>query len=74
MKIDRIKTPRLTLRRFSADDWRDLYEYLSQEEIVKYEPYGVYTEEAAKVEAVRLIGNRDYTGILERVESYINKI
>jgi RimJ/RimL family protein N-acetyltransferase len=46
-------TAQLTLRRFSADDWRDLYEHLSQEETVKYEPYGVYTEETAKAEAAR---------------------
>jgi RimJ/RimL family protein N-acetyltransferase len=51
--MNKIKTARLTIRRFSADDWRDLYEYLSQEETVKYEPYGVYTEEAAKDEAIR---------------------
>jgi RimJ/RimL family protein N-acetyltransferase len=48
-----VDTPRLKLRRFSADDWRDLYEYLSQEETVKFEPYGVFTEEMAKAEAAR---------------------
>jgi RimJ/RimL family protein N-acetyltransferase len=48
-----VDTPRLKLRCFSADDWRNLYEYLSQEETVKFEPYGVFTEEMAKTEAAR---------------------
>lgn len=46
-------TERLIIRRFTCDDWKDLYEYLSQEEVVKYEPYEVYTEEACKQEAQR---------------------
>jgi RimJ/RimL family protein N-acetyltransferase len=48
-----VKTTRLTLRRFTTDDCRDLHEYLSQEETVKFEPYGVYTEEMARAEAIR---------------------
>ena len=34
-----IETDRLILRRYGKDDLRDLYEYLSDEEVVKYEPY-----------------------------------
>lgn len=48
-----LETERLSLRRFTCDDWRDLYEYLSLEEVVRYEPYEVYTEEACKQEAQR---------------------
>jgi RimJ/RimL family protein N-acetyltransferase len=51
--IKQKKGVHLTLRRFTSDDWQDLHEYLSQEETVKYEPYGVYSEEAAKAEAAR---------------------
>lgn len=47
-----LETERLILRRFSYDDWRDLYEYLSQESVVKYEPYGVCTEDECKEEAL----------------------
>ena len=47
-----LETERLILRRFTSDDWRDLHEYLSQETVVKYEPYNVYTEEESKEEAV----------------------
>ena len=48
-----MKTERLLLRRFAPDDWRDLFEYLSQEEVVKFEPYDVFTEEASRQEAER---------------------
>jgi len=46
-------TKRLLLRRFTPDDWQDLFEYLSQESVCRYEPYEIFTEEAAKNEAVR---------------------
>lgn len=48
-----METQRLLLRKFDTDDWSDLYEYLSDKEVVKYEPYGILTEEACKQEAVR---------------------
>lgn len=51
MLFENIETDRLIIRRFSKEDWRDLYEYLSQEEVVKYEPYEVLSEEGAKEEA-----------------------
>jgi Acetyltransferases, including N-acetylases of ribosomal proteins len=41
------------IRRFSPDDWLDMFEYLSQESVVKYEPYGAFTEDDCKKEAVR---------------------
>ena len=46
-----METERLVIRRFCIDDWCDLYDYLSQEETVKYEPYEVFTEEESKNEA-----------------------
>lgn len=45
-------TERLIIRRYKEDDWKDLHEYLSNEEVVKYEPYEVYTEEASKEEVI----------------------
>jgi [ribosomal protein S5]-alanine N-acetyltransferase len=48
-----METDRLILRRFTEDDWQDLYEYLSQEIVVKYEPYGIFNEEECKQEAIR---------------------
>ena len=34
-----LETDRLILRRYHQEDLQDLYEYLSDEEVVKYEPY-----------------------------------
>ena len=48
-----METARLLIRRFSSDDWRDMFEYLSQESVVKHEPYDVFTEDGCKQEAVR---------------------
>ncbi len=48
-----MKTDRLILRRFESGDWRDLYDYLSQESVMKYEPYGVFSEEESRREAAR---------------------
>lgn len=48
-----METDRLILRRFESEDWRDLYDYLSQEAVVKYEPYGVFTEAESRREATR---------------------
>lgn len=47
-----LETDRLILRRFHKDDWQDLYEYLSDEAVVRYEPYGAFTEEECKQAAI----------------------
>lgn len=52
-----METERLLLRKFKPDDWQGLYEYLSSEEVVKYEPYGVFTQEACKQEAINRSDN-----------------
>lgn len=46
-----LETERLILRRFSPGDWKDLYEYLSNGEAVRYEPYGVFDEQESRREA-----------------------
>lgn len=51
-----ITTERLTIRRFTRDDWQDLYEYLSNKNVVFYEPYDVLSEDQCKEEAI----NREY--------------
>lgn len=58
-----MKTERLLLRKFMADDWHDLYEYLSQKEVVKYEPYNVFTKEQAKQEAINRSNNPDFWAV-----------
>ncbi|WP_245625120.1 GNAT family N-acetyltransferase [Paenibacillus stellifer] len=46
-----LNTERLTIRRFKPEDWQDLHAYLSLEDVIRYEPYGVFTEEESKREA-----------------------
>jgi len=46
-----MEAERLFIKKFNKDDWKDLYEYLSQESVVKYEPYGVYNEDECRQEA-----------------------
>lgn len=58
-----IETARLIIRRFKEDDWKDLYEYLSDEEVVFFEPYGVYTEEACKEEAINRANNEIFWAV-----------
>ena len=58
-----IQTARLLIRPFKPDDWRDLYAYLSQAQVVEYEPYGPYTVETAKQEAINRSQNPDYHAV-----------
>lgn len=58
-----METNRLIIRRLSADDWYDLYEYLSQEDVIKYEPYGVFNEEECKQEAIRRSQNEAFWAV-----------
>ncbi len=51
-KLNNIITDRLIIRKFNKTDWEDLYEYLSNEIVVKYEPYNIYSEIEAKKEAI----------------------
>lgn len=48
-----IATPRLLLRRFAPDDWQDLHAYLSDPEVVRYEPYAPFTEAQSREEVFR---------------------
>lgn len=58
-----LETERLVLRKFCHDDWHDLYEYLSQEAVVKYEPYNVYNKEECMQEAVNRSHNDAFIAV-----------
>ena len=58
-----METERLLIRPFSPDDHTDLYEYLSQEEVVRYEPYGVCTAEQSRQEATRRAGDFSFWAV-----------
>lgn len=51
--MKQIETERLTIRRFKSDDWKDFYEYVSNEKVLKFEPYKPFSEEETKKEAIR---------------------
>jgi ribosomal-protein-alanine N-acetyltransferase len=58
-----METERLYLRRFQEKDYKDLFEYLSQWEVVKYEPYNPLTlkqcvDEAKSRQKTRTTGRR----------------
>ena len=46
-----LRTERLVIREFMPEDGEDLYDYLSDPEVVKYEPYGVCDRESAYAQA-----------------------
>lgn len=58
-----IKTERLIIRYFNENDADDLYEYLSKKEVVKYEPYDVYTFDKAVQEAKRRTDNHKFYAV-----------
>ena len=51
MTFKPIETKRLMIRKFRPDDFTALYEYLSDENVVRFEPYEPYTLAQTKREA-----------------------
>ncbi|WP_181438569.1 GNAT family N-acetyltransferase [Paenibacillus sambharensis] len=43
-----LNSERLLIRNFQSDDWKDLHDYLSIEEVLKYEPGKVSNDEDCK--------------------------
>jgi len=58
-----METERLVIRRFKTEDRQDLYEYLSDEDVVFYEPYTVFTKETAREEAARRALNNSFWAV-----------
>lgn len=59
----RYSTRRLMIRRMVPDDWRDLYEYLSDPEVVRYEPYDVYDRSDAMLEAANRANSDSFLAV-----------
>lgn len=51
--MEELKSERLIIRKFKETDWKDLYEYFSDEEVLKFEPYKPFSVEECKEEAIR---------------------
>lgn len=70
-----IETNRLIIRRFLSSDWNDLYEYLSDSNVVKYEPYDIFTEDECKIEATNRSKNDAFWAVcLKGTEKMIGNI
>ncbi len=57
--MDRFSSERLVIRIFQPSDWKDLYDYLSDEEVVYFEPYEPFSKAQAMEEAINRSQN-DY--------------
>ena len=58
-----IETDRLILRRFSEKDLLDLFEYLSDPEVVKFEPYRLMTLEEVREELDQRIASNEMIAV-----------
>lgn len=56
-------TQRLAVRNFRPDDWKDLYEYLSQKEVLRYEPGSVSDEADCKSKAAERSESDDFLAV-----------
>ncbi len=57
------ETERLLIRQFQADDWLDLYEMLSDEETVRYQPYRPLSLGQAHSETTRRMASSSYLAV-----------
>ncbi len=67
------KTQRLTVRKFSPDDWEDLAEILTDPEVTYFEPYETFTKEACVQEAVNFSKSDEFFAVVLN-EKVIGKI
>lgn len=61
--MEKIVTDRLIIRRFELSDWADIYEYLSDDEVVKFEPYEVFTEDQVKEELMKRVNDESFYAV-----------
>ena len=59
-----IETERLIIRRFKSCDAEDFAEILTDEKIVYFEPYDVFSFESAKKEAETLSHNESFYAVV----------
>lgn len=58
-----IRSERLFLRRFQPSDYLDLHEYLSDPEVVRFEPYEPFTLKQSKLEALNRAKSPSYWAV-----------
>lgn len=70
----KITTDRLIIRRFRPEDGEAFYDYISREEVCRYEPYFPYDREGAYREAARRAGDADFYAVTLRDGTLIGNI
>ncbi len=63
-----METERLVVRRFRETDWEDLYEYLSDERVVEYEPYPPLTKMQCRQAAASRMESDDFWAVCLKVD------
>ncbi|HOP11427.1 MAG TPA: GNAT family protein [Oscillospiraceae bacterium] len=61
-----METQRLIIRRFRPEDGADLFDYLSREEVVRFEPYGVVSREQAERAAARRAEDETFWAVCKK--------
>ena len=61
--METIYTKRLCIRNFTDNDGDDLYEYLSDEEVLRFEPYRTFSLQQAKLEAIRRADDKNFFAV-----------
>ncbi|MFA9375999.1 MAG: GNAT family N-acetyltransferase [Lachnotalea sp.] len=70
----RIETERLLIRYFKESDANDLFEYLSKEDVVRFEPYAPYTYDEAISEAKRRAENKNFYAVVLKTGKVIGNL
>lgn len=58
-----IETDRIMIRKFTPEDWKDLYDYLSDATVLKFEPYDIFTEAQCKLEAIKRSNQESFLAV-----------
>ena len=70
----KIESERLIIRYFEESDGGDLFDYLSKEEVVRYEPYKPYSYEQAVQEAKRRAEDKSFYAVVLRSGKVIGNL
>ncbi len=65
----------MIIRKFEENDWPGLYEYLSDKEVVEFEPYDIYSQNQAKEEALKRSNDESFYAVcLRENEKFIGNL
>lgn len=70
----KIETERLFIRYFKESDSGDLFEYLSNKDVVRYEPYSIYSYEEAVLEAKRRAEDKNFYAVVLKTGKVIGNL